>query len=410
MILSRDDAVERDRADPLADYLRRFVPTEPDLVYFDGNSLGRPPAAAVEELSTFVRDAWGDRLIRGWDEGWMGLPYALGDRLGAAALGAAAGQTAFGDSTTVWLYKLARAAVDTQQAGDPRRTEIVADSADFPTDRFVVEAIAAERGCRVVWLDTGEVQGVTADLLAVAVSDRTALVLLSHVDYRTAHVADAATLTATAHAVGAFILLDLCHAAGLLPLHLDEWQVDLAVGCGYKYLSGGPGAPAFGYVRRELQDTLTQPIQGWMGAADVFAMGPRYEPGGGMRRFVSGTPAILALAAIPATLTMIELAGIDAVRAKSVELTEYAIALSDELLAPLGVRLGSPRDASRRGGHIILIHPAMRAVAEALRARSVLPDFRNPDGLRIGLSPLSTSFTEVWEGLQRTREELCRLQ
>ncbi|MBB3157223.1 kynureninase [Microbacterium proteolyticum] len=393
------EASALDADDPLAHHRAAFVGADTPLVYFDGNSLGRPPRATADRLARFVTDEWGGRLIRGWDEQWMQLPFAIGDRIAALALGAASGQTVIGDSTTVLLYKLLRAALDAQTSRDPQRVEIVVGRDDFPTDRYLVEGIAAERGARVVWVDVDTSRGVDAELLRAAVGERTAVVLLSHVSYRSGYLADGAGLTRIAHDAGALVLWDLCHSAGSVPIELDAWGADLAVGCTYKYLNGGPGSPAFAYVAARHQHTLTQPVQGWMGAADVFSMGPVYRPADGMRRFLSGTPPVLAMIAMQDSLDLLEEAGIDAVRAKSVALTEFAVRVADGILSPLGVRLASPRDAAERGGHVTLSHPAMRAVTARLWQGDVIPDYRDPHGLRIGLSPLSTSFAETLAGL-----------
>ena len=397
-------AAELDAADPLARFRDRFVGAASDLVYFDGNSLGRPVAATANRLDAFVREQWGGRLIRGWDERWMDLPTTLGDDLGRVCLGAAAGQTAIGDSTTVWLYKLMRAAVDHVLRTDPDRTEIVIDTDNFPTDRYVAEGIAAERGLTLRWIEVDTTAGVTADQLLEAVGERTALVVLCHVAYRSAWLASGAELTRIAHDAGALVLWDLCHSAGSVPVALDEWDADLAVGCTYKYLNGGPGAPAFGYVNARLHGELTQPIQGWMGHAEPFTMGPGYTPAAGIRRFISGTPPILGMVAMQSMLELIEEAGIDAIRAKSVALTSYAVELADATLPD--VTVASPRDPALRGGHVTLQHDRMREVTALLWQRDVIPDYRDPGGLRIGLSPLSTSFDEVERGIAAVAEAL----
>jgi kynureninase len=226
------------------------------------------------------------------------------------------------------------------------------------------------------------------------------------VAYRSGYIADMRSITQIAHEHDALVLWDLSHSAGSIPVELDLCDVDLAVGCSYKYLNGGPGSPAFGYVRADLQEVLAQPIQGWMGTKDVFAMGPEYVPATGIRRFMSGTPAIVAMLAMQDTIGMIEEAGIEQVRAKSVALTEFTITLVDEWLAPMGVTVASPRESSHRGGHVTIIHPAMRQVTTTLWAHDVIPDFRSPNGLRIGLSPLSTSFVETYDGLAAIRDVL----
>ena len=395
-------AEELDAADVLAGYRDRFVGAQSPLVYFDGNSLGRPLQVTGPRLAEFVEGEWGQRLIRGWDESWFALPERIGDTVGSTVLGAGAGQTVVGDSTTVLLYKLMRAAV----ALRPGRTEIVLDNDNFPTDRYVADGVARECGLSLRWIEVDRAAGVTAEQVAQAVGPRTALVLVSQVAYRSAWLADTATLTRIAHDAGALILVDLCHSAGAVPVQLDEWGVDLAVGCTYKYLNGGPGSPAFAYVAERLLGDLTQPIQGWMGATDPFLMGPAYAPAPGIRRMLSGTPAIVGMLPLQDMLELVGEAGIDRIRAKSVALTEHAAALADDLLAPLGVAFASPRDPERRGGHVTLTHPAMREVTAALWARDVIPDFRDPGGLRLGLSPLSTSFAEVERGLVSVRESL----
>ncbi|MEO7015278.1 MAG: aminotransferase class V-fold PLP-dependent enzyme [Leifsonia sp.] len=398
-----------DAADPLAAFRNRFAGIDDgstDIVaYLDGNSLGRPTRASIERINRFLVDGWGGRLIRGWDEEWMQLPFTIGDDLGSTVLGAAHGQTFVGDSTTVILYKLARAAVDAQ----PGRTEIVLDTDNFPTDRYVLDGIARERGLTLRWIEADTASGVTPGQVADVVGPQTALVVLSHVAYRSGFLAAVPTITEIAHTAGALVLWDLCHSAGSVPVELDAWNVDLAAGCTYKYLNGGPGSPAFGYVRSALQEKLTQPIQGWMGTSDVFAMGPEYRPASGIRRFVSGTPAIVGMLAMQDTIAMIADCGLPAVRAKSIALTEFAIAVADDVLQPFGVTVASPRESDRRGGHVTLNHPAMREVTALLWERDVIPDYRDPDGLRIGLSPLSTSFEETLRGLAAVRDALVTL-
>jgi kynureninase len=386
-----------DDADPLASLRNRFVGADSSLVYLDGNSLGRPLEVTADRLHTFVRDEWGGRLIRGWDEGWFELPLGLGDDLGRVCLGAARGQVAVADSTTVLLYKLMRTAV----AARPGRTEIVIDRDNFPTDRYLAMGVAAECGLTVRWLDVDTAAGVTIDQVAAAVGEQTALVALSHVSYRSAWVADVAEITRVAHEAGALVLWDLCHGVGAVPVELDAWDVDLAAGCTYKYLNGGPGSPAFCYVAERHLEAFTQPIQGWMGNTDPFLMGPDYVPVAGIRRFLSGSPAVIGMLAIQDMVALIEEAGIDAVRKKSEQLTTYAVELADERLATYGVTVASPRDPSRRGGHVTLRHPRMQEVVTTLWARDVLPDYRDPGGLRIGLSPLSTSYDELERGIDQ---------
>ncbi|HZB21402.1 MAG TPA: aminotransferase class V-fold PLP-dependent enzyme [Blastococcus sp.] len=397
-------AAELDERDPLAAFRSEFVLPDGVLAYLDGNSLGRPLRVTGERLARFVDEEWGERLIRAWDERWLDRPTAVGDLVGRVVLGAAPGQTVVGDSTTVLLYKLIRAAVDAA----PDRSEIIADTENFPTDRFILAGIAAETGRTVRWIEPDPATGVQPAEVEALLGDRTALVVLSHVAYKSAYVADLPGITAAAHHVGALVLWDLCHSAGVVEVGLDAADVDLAVGCSYKFLNGGPGAPAYGYVARRLQDRLTQPITGWMGHAEPFAMGPDYVPAAGIRRFMSGTPPVLSMIPIGDMLALIDRAGMPAVREKSVRLTEFAVDVADKVLAPLGVVVASPRDAGRRGGHVTLEHDAMRTVVEELWRRGVIPDFRPARGLRVGLSPLSTSFTELAVALAHVQQILAR--
>ncbi|MGT2427238.1 kynureninase [Amnibacterium kyonggiense] len=397
-------AASLDEADPLTTFRHRFVRADDVVAYLDGNSLGRPLAETSARLARFVGETWGGRLIRGWDEGWMEEPVRLGDELGRVVLGAGPGQTVVGDSTSVLLYKAVRAAV----ALAPSRTEVVFAAGDFPTDRFVLQGVAAELGLTLVPIETPHDGGVDPDRVAAAVGPDTAAVVLSHVAYRSAFVTDVAAATAAAHAAGAAVVWDLSHSVGALPVHLDDWDVDLAVGCSYKYLSGGPGAPAFLFARRDLLPRLHQPIQGWMGADQPFAMGERYAPDPGIRRFLSGTPSIVAMRPIRDMLEVIDEAGVDAIRAKSERLTAFAVELVDELLTPLGVRLASPRDPAMRGSHVTTDHAAFPAMLPALHRDGIVPDFRRPDGLRLGLAPLSTSFAEVEAGVLAIRDALRR--
>ncbi len=393
----RERARELDESDPLRGFRDRFLtPEGTDVVaYLDGNSLGRPPRETAERMADFVQGQWARRLIRGWTDGWLTWPEEVGDRLGRAALGSAPGQVVVADSTSVLLYKLARAAL----AARPDRHEIVLDTGNFPTDRYVLEGIAAELGLTLRWIETDPAAGITDAQVAEMVGPDTALVSFSHVAYRSGYLADAEAITRTAHRAGALVLWDLCHSVGSVPVHLDAWDVDFAVGCTYKYLNGGPGSPAFGYVNKRHHGAVRQPVWGWMGHRAPFEMAPGYQAAEGVRGMLSGTPPILAMLPLLVSLDMLEEAGIEAVRAKSSLLTDYALALADAWLLPQGVTLASPRDAERRGGHITLRRPDFGALNERLWQRGVLPDYRSPDALRIGLAPLSTSFTEVHDGL-----------
>lgn len=397
------EARELDARDPLAAHGDAFVDAPGVSAYLDGNSLGRPLRDLPSRLEQFVQHDWGTRLIRSWDEQWMDLPTRLGDRIGALCLGAAAGQTVVADSTTVLLYKLMRAAVD---AAGPDRTEIVIEEGNFPTDRFVAEGIAAERGLTLRWIAPDPVTGVQVADVSGAVSERTALVVLSHVDYRSGALAEMSAITDAVHASGALMLWDLCHSVGVIPTELDACGVDLAVGCTYKYLNGGPGSPAFAYVNARHHGVLRQPVQGWMGAGDVFAMSSAYAPADGIRQFISGTPPVLGMLAMQGMLDLIEAATIEAVREKSKALTDLVVRAFDEELAPLGVRLLSPRDAALRGGHVTIGHPDFAEVTKTLWQDGVIPDFRFPDGIRLGLSPLSTSHEEALSGVLAVRDAL----
>ena len=386
-------SADLDARDPLRRYRDRFLGADDPAVpaYLDGNSLGRPTADLGERFSRFVTEQWGGRLIRGWDESWMQLPVTLGDRIAREVLGAAAGQTVVADSTSVSLYKLIRAALDAR----PGRTEIVIDRGNFPTDRFIAEGIAAQAGAVLRWISTDAEVGVSRADVEAVIGGNTAVIVVSHVAYRSGYIADVPGITELAHQHGALVLWDLCHSVGVIPIMLDDWGVDLATGCSYKYLNGGPGSPAFLYVNRALIPDAQQPIWGWHGDRDPFAMAQGYQPDPGIRRFLSGTPPVIGMIAMQSMLDLIAEAGIDAIRDKSLALTDYAIALFDDRLAPLGVTLSTPRDHAVRGSHVTIDHQAFAGLMDRLWERGIIPDFRGPTGIRLGLSPLSTSFAEV---------------
>lgn len=397
----REDAEDLDRRDALAGFRDRFVFADAS-IYLDGNSLGRLPRATVERMTEVVHAQWGERLIASWNEGWLDLPLQLGDAIGAAAVGAAPGQVGVGDSTTVCLYKLASGALDAR----PGRTEIITDVHNFPTDRYVLEGLAQARDLRIRWIEGDPAAGPTPDDVGALIGGSTALVCLSHVAYRSAHVADMSAINALSASAGALTLWDLSHSAGSVPVELDASGADLAVGCTYKYLNGGPGAPAYLYVRRELQAQLRQPIWGWLGRRDPFGMAPGYEPGAGMRGFLSGTPPILSLAAVAPGVALVAEAGIAAIREKGVALTEYAIELADARVSRRGVTIASPRDAERRGAHVALAHPDAAGLCTGLIERGVVVDFRAPNVIRVGLSPLTTRFVDVWDAFDVLTELL----
>ena len=376
-----------DAADPLASFRDRFVIDDDLVAYLDGNSLGRLPRATLDRLAAFVREEWGGRLIRGWAESWVELPVTVGDELGTALLGAAPGQTVVADSTSVCIYKLLHAAAGLR----PGRDEIVIDATNFPTDRYLVDSVAAARGMTVRWLDPELVENVTVATLDGIVGERTAVVVLSHVDYRSGTLLDLPGLTEAVHAAGALVIWDLCHSAGVVPIELDAVGADFAVGCTYKYVNAGPGAPAYVYVAERHLAEARQPIAGWWSAADLFAMGDTYEASPTIRRMLSGTPSVAGILAVQEGVRMIAEAGVPAIRAKSEALTAYAV----ELLDAAGLEIVTPRDPALRGSHVTVRHPDARGVTERLVERGVVPDFREPDLIRLGLSPLTTSYAEL---------------
>jgi kynureninase len=388
-----------DRHDPLARYRAEFQPLPAGLVYLDGNSLGGLPLRTAVVLADVVQRQWGERLVRSWNEGWLEAPARIGDKIGKL-IGAAEGQTLVSDSTSVNLYKLAQAALDLR----PGRGKIVSDAFNFPSDLYILEGIAARRGMRLERVASPDGIHMPSEDFLRAIDADTALVSLSLVAFKSGFLYDAAEITRRAHQAGALVLWDLSHAAGALPVALDDWGVDLAVGCTYKYLNGGPGAPAFLYARRELQEQLYSPIQGWFGRMSPFAFELDYTPAAGIQRFSSGTPPVLSLLAIEPGVEMLLAAGMEALHAKSLRLGAYLLELFDLHLAPLGYTLGSPRDPFRRGSHISLRHPEGYRINRALIAEmDVIPDFREPDNIRLGLAPLYTSFQDVWEAVERLR-------
>jgi kynureninase len=304
------------------------------------------------------------------------------------------------DNTTVNLYKLACAALDAR----PGRRVIVTDQDNFPSDRYVVEGIAAQRGAELRLLATDINEGLAPDAVRGAVDEDTALVSLSHVAYRSGALADMAAITKIAHEAGALMLWDLSHSVGAVPVELDACDADLAVGCTYKYLNAGPGAPAFLYVCARLTEVLRQPIWGWFSQRDQFAMGPRYDPAAGIAKFMTGTPSILGTAAVEEGARLLLEAGLDAMRAKSVQLTSYLIDLADAWLVPLGCALATPRQAARRGGHVTFCHSRAEQIVGQLAAANIVTDYRTPDRFRIGLSPLTTRFTDVWTAVGASRD------
>jgi kynureninase len=391
--VTRADALELDRADPLAAFRDRFELGDGDRIYLDGNSLGRLSRDARCALEATV-DEWSTQLVAGWHD-WVDLAGRVGDELGTAALGAGPGQVLACDSTTVNLYKLAGAVLAVRPGA------VVVPSDDFPTDRYVLAGLAAANGRELRMLQSDPVAGPEPAAVASA-AEGAALVVLSHVNYRSGALADMDAITRAVQAAGAVVLWDLCHSAGAVDVALDDCGADLAVGCTYKYLNAGPGSPAFLYVARRHQDVLRSPIQGWFSQADQFAMGPRYEPVAGIGRFLAGTPSVLGLATVRAGAAMVAEAGIAAVRRKAAALTALAVELADERLAALGFTLGTPRDPAARGAHVSLRHPdAWRVCRALIEHANVVPDFRRPDSIRLGLPPLYTRFADVWDAVDR---------
>jgi kynureninase len=398
--MNRDDALALDAADPLAGLRDRVVRHDPDLIYLDGNSLGMLPVASRDRLVHVIDVEWGGELIRGWHH-WFDLPTDVGDAMGAALLGAGVGQVLVCDTITVNLYKLAWAAM----AHQPGRDVIVSDARNFPTDRYVLEGVAQQRGGSVRYVESDPVHGIDATALADVLDDSVALLELSHVDYRSGALADLSAITALAHARGILVLWDLAHSAGAVPVDLDRHDVDLAVGCTYKYLNAGPGAPGFLYVNRRLVDTLESPIRGWWGQRDPFDMDLPYEPAPGIRRFLSGSQTVTGLAAVETGVASLVEAGLPALREKSIALTSYLVDLVEEWLMPLGFELRSPRDAQHRGGHVVVAHPQAHQIGVAMvRDALVVPDVRPPDLIRLAPAPLTTSYVDVFDGLQRMRD------
>ncbi|HLR45703.1 MAG TPA: kynureninase [Deinococcales bacterium] len=393
--LSSAAARQRDENHPLAAFRERFFLPDPELVYLDGNSLGRLPQATRTLLRDLVDRQWGEQLIRSWNEGWFEAAERLGNKL-SPLLGAAPGQTIFANSTSVNLYKLVLAALQRQA---PRRT-IVSDSLNFPSDLYIMQGAADLHGAELRTVPpAGDGRFPDEDAIAAAVDDGTALLVLTHVAFKSGWQYDMRRLTEAAHAHGALVLWDLSHSVGAVPLELDACGVDLAVGCSYKYVNGGPGAPAFLYVSEKLRDELRSPIQGWFGQADPFAFGLDYEPAPGVRRFTAGTPPLLSLLAVEPGLDLLLEAGMDRIRDVSVQLTSYLLELAEARLGPLGFTIGTPHDPARRGSHVSVHHPDGYRIAQALIRAGIIPDFRAPDGIRLGIAPLYTGFLDVWRAV-----------
>ncbi len=375
-MFSRSAAEALDATDPLARWRDEFVVADPDLVYLDGNSLGIPSRRAIEAVHAVLADGWATGLIRSWDDGWLDLSQRTGAVL-APLLGVDGDEVIVHDSTSVNLFQLVHAAL----ALRPDRRVIAVDPADFPSDVYVVAGIAARTG-----------HGVQAGFDRL---NDVAVVVRSMVDYRTAEVVDLTGETARATAAGALVIWDLSHPVGVLQLDLHGAGVELAVGCTYKFLGSGPGGPAFSYVARALQATVDQPIWGWFGRDDQFAMPPTYEPRSDIGRLLIGTPGIIGLVAAKAAIEVVAEAGIEAIQAKATALTGMALELCDQW----GLDSPTPRDPARRGGHVSILHPEARRLVDDLMAVGIVTDFREPDLVRLGCSPLTTRFTDVYDGV-----------
>ncbi len=385
--------------DELAEFRQQFVITDPHLIYLDGNSLGRLPKVTARRLEQAVNEEWGSQLIRSWNAGWFAAPHRIGEKL-AKLLGAGERQVVVSDSTSINLFKLVMAALKK----NPLRTCIVSDELNFPSDLYILQSCLSLLGDQYTLRLVPSRDGITIDSgdLAAALDDKTALVSLSHVAFKSGFMYDGQAITALAHRAGALMLWDVCHSVGVAPIELDAWGADLAVGCTYKYLNGGPGAPAFLYVRRDLQDQLFPPIWGWFADTAPFALNLDFHPAEGIRHFLVGSPPILSALAMEAGLDVVLEAGIERIRRKSVAETSYLVDLFDEQLAPLGFTLGSPREAARRGSHISIQHPEGYRINRALiEEMDLVPDFRAPDNIRLGIAPLYTSFDEIYEAVER---------
>jgi len=400
------EAVALDNQDELSVYRSKFVSAEEKLIYLDGNSLGRLPAGSKTILDHSVSFEWGERLIRSWNEDWFTKNSELGDKIAAIA-GASRGEVIITDTTSVNLYKLAHAALQFQ-AG---RRRIVTDELNFPSDLYILQGLVKESGEGYELAVVSSRDGMTIDTgdLKAKIDENTALVSLSHVAFKSAFRYNMKEITTLVHETGAMVLWDLSHSIGAVPGELNESNADLAVGCTYKYLNGGPGSPAFLYVRKDLQDKLMSPIWGWFGEKNPFDFELKYRPGEGIKRFLAGTPPILSLKAIEPTLDMINEAGMTRIRRKSVSQSEFLLRLAEEFLRPLGFGAGSPIDPEMRGSHVSLRHPEAYRICKALidpevGETVVIPDFREPDNIRLGITPLYTTYTELFMAVREIRE------
>jgi kynureninase len=397
--LSRDYACKLDEADELSGYRQKFFHNDADMIYMDGNSLGKLPIQTIERVEQIVKEEWGTQLIRSWGINWYQSPIVVGEKI-AQLVGAGQGQVVVSDSTTINLFKLAMSALMLR----PERKKIITDTLNFPSDLYMLQGCSHLLGGKHQIQMLEPADGLRVDTQAVldAIDLDTALVTLSHVVFKSGYMYDARTITEYAHQKGALVLWDLSHAVGAVPVELDDWGVDFATGCTYKYLNGGPGAPAFLYVRRDLQKEALSPIWGWFGDRTPFSFGLDYKPAEGIQRFLCGTPPVVSVLAMEQGVDLLLEVGIQRLRKKSILLTSYMIDLFDAILAPLGFSLGTPREVDQRGSHISFRHAEGYRINLALiEEMNVIPDFREPDNIRLGLTPMYTSFLDVWESINR---------
>ncbi len=404
-VTDREYALELDKNDPLAAYRSKFVITDPNLCYLDGNSLGRLPHATVKAVSDFLSQEWGNEVVTGWSH-WIDEAQVAGDLLGRAVLGAGPGQVLVCDTTSVNFYQLCVAAIKAR----PGRKTIITDAANFPTDRYILMGIAEQFGLKLVIIDNEdptvtENELITAELLEKYISDDVALVTFEVIQYRSGARTDIRSITDLARSYGALVVWDASHAAGAIEMNFDANGVDLAVGCTYKYGNSGPGSPAWLYVNKKIQKELQVPIQGWFANEDQFGMGPHFEKAEGIRGFQIASPSIIGIRGVQVAFAMIEEAGIAAIANKAAIGTQMMIDLFDEWLAPLGYTLLTSRNPQERGGHISIGHPDAARICVALRKfANVIPDYRTPNSIRLAIAPLPTSYIEVWDGFQRIRD------
>jgi kynureninase len=404
-VTDREYALELDKNDPLAHFKSQFVISDPEMCYLDGNSLGRLPKATITAINDLMTKEWGPEVVTGWSH-WVDEAQPAGDLLGEAALGAGPGQVLVCDTTSVNFYQLCLAAIHAR----PGRTTIITDAANFPTDRYILDGIAKQFGLKLVIIDNEDPaiakhERITTEVLAPYLNDDVALVTLEVIQYRSGARTDLKSITDQVRAIGALVVWDASHAVGAIELNLDANGVDLCVGCTYKYGNSGPGSPAWLYVSKRVQSELQVPIQGWFAQDAQFEMGPDFERSQTIRGFQIASPSLMGIRCVQTAFSMIKEAGIDAIAHKAAIGTQMMIELYDAWLAPLGIELNTSRDAKERGGHISLVHPDAAQICVALRTISnVIPDYRTPNSIRLAISPLPTSFVEIWDGFERMRD------